>query len=71
MTKCDVNNLSSREVTVFYNCHLSGELKQEVNAFPQNNNGRVILPDSFKNDKSVLAVCDGQVNVLNQVGDRV
>jgi uncharacterized protein (TIGR02922 family) len=42
-----------------------------VKTFPQNDEGRVIIPQSFKDEKSIIAVCDGEVEILNKVGDRI
>jgi len=33
--------------------------------------GRVILPKCFKENRQVLAVCEGEVKVLNKAGDRI
>lgn len=60
-----------RKVTVIYYSDLSLELMHEVATFPQNENGRVIISPQFKKDKSIIAVCDGEVSILNKVGDRV
>ncbi|MCO4798903.1 MAG: TIGR02922 family protein [Colwelliaceae bacterium] len=59
-----------RKVTIIYYSDLSLELMHEVATFPQNKNGRVIISDSFKKDKSIIAVCDGEAKILNKVGDR-
>jgi len=42
----------------------------EVCTFPQNTNGRVIIPEPYKEGKSIVAVCDGEVDILNKIGDR-
>ena len=60
-----------RTVTIIYYSDVSLELMHEVKRFPQNANGRVIIPGDFKDDKSIIAVCDGEINILNKVGDRV
>ncbi|WP_076542634.1 TIGR02922 family protein [Shewanella sp. UCD-KL21] len=33
--------------------------------------GRVILPDEFREGKSIIAVLDGECTVLNTLGERV
>lgn len=60
-----------RLVTIIYYSDVSLELMHESHYFPQNENGRVIIPNSFKIDKSIIAVCDGEVTILNKIGDRI
>lgn len=58
-------------VTVFYIEDTSLELKHATLTLSATEAGRVIIPDEFKQGKSVLMVCRGQVEVLNRIGDRV
>jgi len=60
-----------RTVTIIYYSDLSLELMHKVQRFPQNENGRVVISANFKADKSIIAVCEGEINILNKVGDRV
>ena len=60
-----------RTVTVIYYCDTSLELLHETRKFEQNIHGRVILPDDFKDGKSIIAVCDGEIKILNKLGDRI
>lgn len=64
----DTNN---RTVTIIYYSDTSLELLHEVHSFPQNENGRVIIPASFKENKSIIAVCEGQIEIINKMGDRI
>lgn len=66
-----MENSELRVVTIIYYSDISLELMHEVQTLPQNKNGRVIIPDQFKVDKSIIAVCEGEVNILNKIGDRV
>lgn len=43
----------------------------ETRALPVSHAGRVIIPQELKEGRSILAVCDGEVNVLNKLGDRI
>jgi len=61
---------NSRLVTIIYYNDLSLELMYEVCTFPQSINGRVIIPENFKQQKSIVAVCNGEVEILNKIGDR-
>lgn len=63
-------DVEQRLVTIIYYSDLSLELLHEVHTFPQSKTGRVVIPESFKVDKSIIAVCDGEVSILNKVGDR-
>ena len=67
----DNNDIEQRLVTIIYYSDISLELMHEVHTLPQSKSGRVVIPESFKVNKSVIAVCDGEVTILNKVGDRV
>lgn len=60
-----------RQVTVIYYSEDSLQLQHHVDNFPENQHGRVVLPEGFKQDKSIIAVCDGEVEILNRIGDRI
>jgi len=60
-----------RKVTIIYYQNDGLELHHKVKIFDQNSEGRVIIPQDFKKDKSIIAVCDGEVEILNKVGDRI
>ncbi len=60
-----------RTVTIIYYCDDGLELHHKVERFKQNDEGRVIIPQAFKEHKSIIAVCDGEVEILNKVGDRI
>ena len=60
-----------RTVTIIYYCDNSLELMHHVGKFPQNASGRVIISNEFKDEKSIIAVCEGEILILNKVGDRI
>jgi uncharacterized protein (TIGR02922 family) len=60
-----------RTVTIIYYQDDGLELHHKVKIFEQNEDGRVIIPQAFKEGKSIIAVCDGEVEILNKVGDRI
>ena len=66
-----MNQPEQRTVTVIYYKEDSLELFHEAHAFNVNPNGRVILPNTFKQGKSIIAVCAGEIEILNKVGDRI
>jgi uncharacterized protein (TIGR02922 family) len=62
---------NSSQVTVIYYHDESLELQHEVTFFPINQNGRIVIPEVFKKGKSIIAVCEGQVKIINKMGDRI
>jgi uncharacterized protein (TIGR02922 family) len=62
-------NLSTYTI-IFYNEDCL-ELKHEVKIYPKNEAGRVIIPLEFKEDKSIVAVCLGEITIINKIGDRI
>ena len=59
------------QVTIIYYHDESLELLHEVQSLPKNEQGRVVIPDVFKEGKSIIAVCQGEIKILNKVGDRI
>jgi len=47
------------------------ELKHQVKSYPKNKFGRLIIPEEFKEDKSIIAVCLGEISIINKIGDRI
>ncbi|MFT5757461.1 MAG: hypothetical protein ACI9LM_002195 [Alteromonadaceae bacterium] len=66
-----MDNIQRRTVTVIYYREGSLELVHEILDFDENTNGRVIIPESYKEHKSIIAVCNGEVDILNKMGDRI
>ena len=66
-----MTDTQQRTVTIIYYTEGSLELKHDVKTFEENVNGRVIIPNDFKVDKSIIAVCDGEIEILNKVGERI
>jgi len=60
-----------RKVTIIYYRDDGLELHHKVKVFEQNDEGRVIIPPAFKDGKSIIAVCDGEIEILNKIGDRI
>lgn len=61
----------SQLVTVIYYEEASLMIKHDVQTFEVSPGGRVVLPMQYKKGKSVIAVCEGRINLLNKMGDRV
>jgi uncharacterized protein (TIGR02922 family) len=66
-----MSDYKEKLVTVIYYSDTSLELLHTVKSFLQCPKGRVVIPDSFKKGKSIIAVCEGQINIMNKVGDRI
>ena len=70
LTSIDCNS-TMKEVTIIYYGEQSLELRHSVELLPQMNSGRIVIPESFKEGKSIIAVCKGSVEILNKFGDRI
>jgi len=58
-------------VTIIYYNEDCLVLNHAVKNYPKNESGRVVIPQAFKEGKSIVAVCLGEITILNKVGDRV
>lgn len=70
LTSIDCNS-TMKEVTIIYYGEQSLELMHSVECLPQLNSGRVVIPESYKEGKSIIAVCEGSVEILNKFGERI
>jgi uncharacterized protein (TIGR02922 family) len=64
-------SMLKRKVTIIYYSDECLELHHKVKIFEQNDDGRVVIPQAFKQGKSIIAVCDDEVEILNKLGDRI
>jgi uncharacterized protein (TIGR02922 family) len=64
-------SIQKRKVTIIYYRDDGLELHHEAKTFEQNDDGRVVIPKAFKQGKSIIAVCDGEIEILNKIGDRI
>ena len=58
-------------VTIIYYNENCIELQHTTRSYPKSESGRVIIDAEFKKNKSIVAVCLGEITILNKVGDRV
>ncbi len=58
-------------VTILYYTDDSLILEHETKCYPKNEHGRIIIPAEFKEGKSILAVCLGEITIVNKFGDRI
>jgi uncharacterized protein (TIGR02922 family) len=66
-----MNTKELTKVTIIYYEDHSLELKHDLKLYPKNTSGRVIIPPSYKEGKSIIAVCLGEITIMNKVGDRI
>ena len=62
---------AKRKVTVIYCCDNDLAMYRKTQVFNLNAYGDMIIPQDFKRGKTIVAVCDGEINIINSVGDRV
>ncbi|SET80930.1 TIGR02922 family protein [Thalassotalea agarivorans] len=65
-----MDKISQKSVTVFFFEENALQLSSQTISGIQVNGGRVILPKSFKQGKSIIAVFEGRVKMLNVLGER-
>ncbi|WP_206485514.1 TIGR02922 family protein [Thalassotalea sp. G2M2-11] len=58
-------------VTILYYKEDSLIMEHETKDYPKNKNGRIIIPPEFKEGKNILAVCLGEITIVNKFGDRI
>ncbi|MBU2869224.1 TIGR02922 family protein [Colwellia sp. E2M01] len=62
---------TKRIVTVIYCCDNDLMIYRKTQSFNLNDYGDMIIPQHFKRGKTIVAVCAGEINVLNSVGDKL
>ena len=65
-----MQNLEPKTVTVIYFCEKTLMMQHQICQFMQYDNGRVRIPRRFKHNKTIIAVCEGAINVMNKIGER-
>jgi uncharacterized protein (TIGR02922 family) len=58
-------------VTVIYYHEDSLVLQHQTQKCHKNGAGRIIISPEFKEDKSSIAVCLGEITIINKIGDRI
>lgn len=55
---------------LYYTCdHIA--LQSETLELPVTSTGRINIPDEHKEDRTIVAVCRGEVDIINRLGDRL
>lgn len=60
-----------RTVTVIYCCDGDLALYNITQSFNLNDYGDMIIPQDFKRGKTIVAVCAGEIDIINSVGDKL
>jgi len=59
------------KVTILFYEDKDLTLHHETHELVVSASGRVIIPDHLKEGRSIIAVCEGDVDVLNKLGERI
>ena len=62
---------AKRKVTVIYCCDDDLALYKKTQSFNLNVYGDMIIPQDFKRGKTIVALCEGDIDVINSVGDKL
>jgi uncharacterized protein (TIGR02922 family) len=62
---------AKRKVTIIYCCDNDLAMYRKTKVFNLNAYGDMIIPQDFKRGKTIVAVCDGEIDIINSVGNRV
>jgi uncharacterized protein (TIGR02922 family) len=58
-------------ITIIYYCDSELELKHQVCEVEKSEIGRVVIPEELKKNKTIVAVCNGDVEIINKLGERI
>ena len=59
------------KVTILFYEDKDLTLHHETHELPVSRSGRIIIPENLKEGRSIIAVCEGKVDILNKLGDRI
>ena len=62
---------AKRKVTVIYCCDDDLAMYRKTQNFNLNAYGDLIIPQDFKRGKTIVALCEGEVDIINSVGDKL
>ncbi|TRX56382.1 TIGR02922 family protein [Thalassomonas sp. M1454] len=66
-----MNIVCLKQVTVIFYDNSSLELMYDTLQLEQSRDGRVIIPDAFKRNKSIVTIIEGKAKIINSMGDRI
>ena len=62
---------AKKKVTIIYCCDGDLAMYRKTQFIDLNVCGEMIIPKDFKQGKTIVAVCDGDINILNSIGDKI
>ncbi|HCM47101.1 MAG TPA: TIGR02922 family protein [Colwellia sp.] len=62
---------AKRKVTVIYCCDDDLSIYKKTQSFNLNAYGDMVIPHDFKRRKTIVAVCDGDIDITNSVDDKL
>ena len=62
---------ANRKITVIYCCDNKLELYRETMDVNDNSYGDMVIPKDFRAGKTIVAVCEGEINILNSVDNKL
>ncbi len=60
-----------RKVTVIYCCDDDLSLYKKTENFNLNSCGKMIIPHHFKSGKTIVALCEGDIDIINSEGNKL
>ncbi len=61
----------NRKITVIFSCDNDLSLYRKTKIFNLDAYGELIIPSQFKIGKTIVAMCDGEVDIINTIGDKL
>lgn len=62
---------AKRKVTVIYCCDDDLAIYRKTQHFHLNSYGDMIIPQDFKRGKTIVALCEGEIDIINSIGDKL
>lgn len=60
-----------KKVTVIYCCDEELTMYRKIQNFKINAYGDMIIPQDFQKGKTIVALCEGEIDILNSDGDKL
>ena len=62
---------ANRKITVIYCCDNELELFKETMDINDNSYDGIVIPKDFRSGKTIVAVCEGEINILNSIDNKL
>ena len=60
-----------RKITVIYCCDTALEIFRETMDVNNDAYGDMVIPKDFRSGKTIVAVCEGEINILNSINNKL